>query len=260
MRDRFFWGPRRVDQYCCHGEDDLLLRCFYFTAFHAVLEMRSINATGGEKNQLAKLFTCFQELWCCSPFWRKTIKIQSLLSGRERPVIPEENDNVVKKMVQLCPLVSLGLLNESWNRFFSRWHLHQGVQQLATLCRISFPEDQGKTLYWMQVKSVLSSCLGKRPLQTSCLSEALTSSALIALTGSSRLFISPFSQNHHCDWFEGDWSLAVWSIQPTVVKMDTKGIPGAVCVCYVTSSQTDTKWQRLIMSVFLNMVAICTLM
>lgn len=140
----------------------------------------------------------------------------------------------LKKTRQLCPFVSPGLLNESWNWFLSRWHLHQGVQ-LAIFCRISSPKDQGKTLYWMQVNSVLSSCLGKQPLQTSCLNEALTSSALIALTGSSRLFISPFfSRNHLCDWFEGDWSLAVWSIQPTVVKTDSKGIWRLcvrVCVC-----------------------------
>lgn len=84
---------------------------------------------------------------------------------------------------------------------------------------------------------------GKRPLQTGCLSEALTSSALVALTGFGRLFISPFSQNHHRDWFEGDWSLAVWSIQPTVVKTDTKGIWRlCVCVCYVTCPQ---KWHQM---------------
>lgn len=44
---------------------------------------------------------------------------------------------------------------------------------------------------------------GSTPLQTGCLSEALTSSALMALTGSAWLFylcfFSPHSQNHHCD-------------------------------------------------------------
>lgn len=43
----------------------------------------------------------------------------------------------------------------------------------------------------MQVNSILSGCLGKRsPSQTGCLSEALTSSALIALTGSALAFVS----------------------------------------------------------------------
>ena len=142
--------------------------------------------------------------------------------------------------------------------FLSRWHLHQG-EQLPILCRTSSPKDRVKTLYWMQVNSVLSSCRGKQPLQTSCLSEALTSSALRALTGSGRLFISPFSQNHHCDWFEGDWSLAVWSIQLTVGKTDTRGIWGLCAfACYITSSQSDTKWQRLSMpfSFFPNTVVI----
>ena len=109
-----------------------------------------------------------------------------------QPVISREDDTVAEKTGQLCPFVSPGLLNESWNWFLSRWHLHQGLQ-LAILCCISSPKERGRTLYWMQVNSVLSSCLGNRPLKTSCLSEALTSSALIALTGSSRLFISPFS-------------------------------------------------------------------
>ncbi len=79
MRDRFFWRPKMVDQYCCHGEADLLLRCFYFTAFHAVLEMRRNDATGG-KNQLAKVLNCYLELWCCAPFWKKNHQIMSLYS------------------------------------------------------------------------------------------------------------------------------------------------------------------------------------
>lgn len=160
MRDGFFWGPRRVDQYCCHGEADLLLRCFYFTAFHAVLEMRSNNATGGEKNQLAKTLELLPGAMMLCTFWKIS---QSLLSAHEHPVTLREDDAVVEETGQLCPFVSPGPLNESWNWFLSRWHLHQGAQ-LTFLCRISFPIDPCKTLYWMQVNSVLSSCLGKRPL------------------------------------------------------------------------------------------------
>lgn len=235
MRDRFFWGPRRVDQYCCHGEADLLLRCFYFAAFHAVLEMRSNNATGEKKNQSAKTFGLLPgAMMLCT--LEKSSSPYPL-----HPVVLREDESVVKKTGQLCPFLSPGLLNESWNWFLSRWHLHQG-EQPATLRRVSPPEDQGKTLYWMQVNSVLSCCLGKQPPQTSCLSEALTSSPLIALTGSGRLFISPFSQNHLCDWFEGDWSLAVWSIQLTVVKMDAERI-WRLCVCvWVTYSNKLWKW------------------
>lgn len=222
MRDRFFWGPRRVDQYCCHGEADLLLRCFYFSAFHAVLEMRSNNATGGGQINYPNF-----SLVSRSTF---KIKIQSLLSGHEQPVILEEDDAVVEKMVQLCPLCKSWPLEWIMKLIFLQMTFTSGSAAARdSLSRIAFPQEWGKTLYWMQVNSVLSSCLGKWPLQTSCLSKALMSSALIALTGSGRLFISPFSQNHHCDWFEGDWSLAVWSIQPTVVKMDTKGIRG-LCV------------------------------
>lgn len=152
-----------------------------------------------------------------------------------------------------CPFVIPGLLNESRNRFLSRWHLHQGVQ-LAILCRISFPWDRGKTLYWMQVNSFLSSCLGKRPLQTSCLSEALTSSALIALTGSGWLFTFPFSQNHHCDWFEGEWSHAVWSIQLTVVETDTRGIWRLCVLCNKLWNGHQMSWVKYVLC-FINKAA-----
>lgn len=91
----------------------------------------------------------------------------------------------------------------------------------AILCRIPFPKDQGKTSYRTQVNSFLSSCLWKRPLQTGCLSEALASSALIALAGSGRLFISPFF-TESSPWLI--WRLAVRSIEPTVVKTDASGI------------------------------------
>lgn len=81
MRDGFFWGPRRVDQYCCHGEADLLLRCFYFAAFHAVLEMRSNNATGGGKKSISQSFQLLPGAMMWRAFWDI---IRSLLSDHER--------------------------------------------------------------------------------------------------------------------------------------------------------------------------------
>lgn len=102
---------------------------------------------------------------------------------------------------------------------------------------------------------------GMRPLQTGCLSEALTSSALTALTGSGRLFISPFSTESSL-WLI--WRLAARSIQPTAAETDTEGIwePCArVCVCVCVFNK-PLKWHKLteVNYVFLNMVAICVLM
>lgn len=135
------------------------------------------------------------------------------------------------------------------------------IRECSSLFSVAslFPRDRGKTLHWMQVNSVLSSCLGKRPLQTSCQSEALTSSALIALTGSGRLFIAPFFTESSL-WLI--WGIAVRSIQPTVVKTDTKRNMRAVCVCVSYLLNKLLKWHKLteVNYVFLNMVAICTLM
>lgn len=107
-------------------------------------------------------------------------------------------------------------------------------------------EKQGKTLYRMQVNSVLSSCLEKRPLQTSCLSEALTSSALIALTGSSRLFISLFFHGIivvidlkeiealRCDLFRWQW-----------LRQTPKEYEGCVGVGVCVLLNKFSKWHKL---------------
>lgn len=76
--------------------------------------------------------------------------------------------------------------------------------------------------------------LGNRPLQTGCLSEALTSSALIALTGSGRLFISPLFFTESSLWL-------IWRrLKPcSVIYLADNGKDGhqrnmkelCVCVC-----------------------------
>lgn len=208
--------------------------------------------TKGGKNQSAKIFESLPKAMMLGTFGKSSRPhtFPTSLFGEDGTVVGKDYATL-----SICKSQSLEWIMKL---IFIQVTFTSGVQ-LAILCRISFPRDQGKTLYWMQVNSVLSSCLGKRPLKTSCLSEALTSSALIPVTSSGRLFISPFSQNHRRDWFEGDWSLAVWSIQLTMVKTDTTGI-WRLSVCYVTCSEMDTKCQRLNMSVFINKVAICTLM
>lgn len=85
MRDRFFGGLGRVDQYRCHGEADLLLRCFYFTAFHAVLEMRSRNDIEGEKESISQRFRIFMGSGDIEALWgqgkMQKIQIPALRSG-----------------------------------------------------------------------------------------------------------------------------------------------------------------------------------
>lgn len=121
-----------------------------------------------------------------------------------------------------------------------------------------FPRDRGKTLHCMQVNSVLSSCLGKRPLQTSCLSEALTSSALVALTGSDRLFIAPFFHRIITVIDLKDCS-AIYSVD-SGEDGHQKEYESCVCVCALLNKLL--KWHKLteVNYVFLNMVGICTLM
>lgn len=181
MRDRFFWGPRRGDQYCCHGEADLLLRCFYFSAFHAVLEMRSNNATGGKKINQPN----FWIVWCV----RKIV--ESLLREREQR---REDDAVVNLKK---------LITGNFVRFkvLASWMNHEidfdpddiYIRDCSLLCSVAslLPKAVAKLCIECRWTPSCPLRLGNRPLQTGCLSEALTSSALIALTGSGRLFISP---------------------------------------------------------------------
>ena len=101
-------------------------------------------------------------------------------------------------------------------------------------------------------------CLGEQPLQMSCLSEALTLSVLIALTGSGRLFIS-FSFTQSYLWL-------IWRrLKPcSVIHAAHTGKEGhqrTLCVSYITSSESDTKCQRLNMLTFFSyMVVIRTQM
>lgn len=116
---------------------------------------------------------------------------------------------------------------------------------------------RGKTLYWMQVNCVLSPCLGKQPLQTSCLSEALTSSALRAMTGSGRLFISFF--------FTESPPWLIWRRLKTCSVIYSRDccIDGRHIwlLCVWLEWQVHTTCQRLIiLSVFLNTVSLWTLM
>lgn len=98
----------------------------------------------------------------------------------------------------------------------------------------------------MQVNSVLSSCLGKRPLQTSCLNEALTSSALIALTGSGRLFISPFFFTESSLWLI--WRRLKLCSVIYSADSDTDGHQKnmkAVCVCVCVLHNKLWKWHQM---------------
>lgn len=159
--------------------------------------------------------------------WGKMQKIQIPAQIRLKVIFKEPKQ--VPKTEQLCPLVSLAPLNESWNWFFKKWHSDQRIR-LATLSRLSFflpPSPKigancGIECRWTpSCPAVWESA----PLQTGCLSEALTSSALIALTGSGWLFylcffIYFFSLTESSLWLI--WRLAVRSIRLAMVKTDTK--------------------------------------
>lgn len=161
-------------------------------------------------------------------------------------------------MEQLCPFVSPGLLNESWNWFFNRWHLHQRVR-LAILCRISFSQRPGQNfaLHAGELRLVLlsgeaapSDELSKWGIDVlcSCSPDRLRSA----------FHRSFFSQNHHRDWFEGLqcdlFSRQWWRRTP-------KGI-WELCVCVCALLNKLLKWHKLteVNYVFLNTVGICTLM
>lgn len=158
---------------------------------------------------------------------------------------------VVPKTEQLCPLVSLALLNESWNWFFKRWHLDQRTR-LAPRCHVclfSSPKIGANCSIECRWTPSCPAVWGSTPLQTGCLSEALTSSALLALTGRLAFLSLLFFLPHRII---------------TVIDLKARaaiylagdgedGHRGAVCICVCVhvcahvSYKSDTSWQRLIM-------------
>lgn len=153
MRDRFFWGLGRVDQCSCHGEVDWLLQCFYFTVFHAALKMRSNDATGGKKSISQSFEFLLTAMMLSTP--REVVRVVVVVMGGSHSIFQQVR------------------------------HLDQRLQ-LTNVFRISIPSSQRR---WTPSCPAV---WGSACIQTGCLSEALTSSALITLTGPGWLPVSPF--------------------------------------------------------------------
>lgn len=198
-----------------------------------------------------------------SSFWRKEkphVVIQSSLSALEQLVIVKSRARWLKNIEQLCPFVSPGLLNESWNWFFSRWHLHQRVRPPLFSVAASFPHHRGKTLYWMQVNSVLSSCLGD-----AAPSDWLSKWGIDVLCSYSpdRLWSAFYLSFFHRIITVIDLKAcsAIHSANSgrDGHRRNMRALCAYVCVCVFNK---PLKWHKLteVNYVFLNMVAICVLM
>lgn len=228
MRDRFFWGLGRVDQCSCHGEADRLLRCFYFTVFHAALKMRS-----NEKKSIRQSFE-----------FLLTAMMLSTPQGAMRVVVVVMGGSHSRKTNCSWKIRSnfshLYVLRWNMKLIFQQVrHLDQ-ILQLTNVFRISIPSSQRR---WTPSCPAV---WGSACIQTGCLSEALTSSALITLTGPGWLPVSPFFSAQSS--LRLIWRLVVRSFQPTTVKIDIGGKWELfLFVCYLTSSKSDTTGQRLIM-------------